>query len=381
MNNDIYYRHDNFYLSNIVESSNILTSYGVKGNIFSFESEERVNKYFFNKSTNLKLRKISQMMNIWNSIGKKIYKNNFWMSDECFNPSPYQLLTNLIRGKCYIAIRFPNKITTVYDGKGIKTPFTMPLKDMYVFIPFRIRKHKNNVPILCLYHSIFGFQAGFDKQRSLLYPHLRGNNDRFCLGESELDTLISLLNNNDIADDDFSDVFEIMLDYIDIMLGCQSNEGGPYRKIEHNIYNIRQIRKTSYFHNIITFYFLCVPREEWVVNIISNKLITKDDYCIIHDLIIEDFDKLFKQLKKYLPKKYQFDIRNVDFSLNINKDFPIEMSEFRFKNKYIKTYIYDSQDIGYYNPNDKKEKKNKFLNDEFKEEFVNYFINLNYQLA
>lgn len=357
-----------------------------KSSVYSYENEKIVHSYNKNEFAHIKqfkftkkwysyMKQIPTLMEQYNILGKRIYGKMFYLTKECFEPSPTKLLINLIKNRCYAVIRFPELLVKVYpkdtEGNDL-SQLTAPVKDMYVQIPFEILNVGD--PQLSVKMHLYGFQAGIDEKRNYLQSHLEFQNGRFCLGSSELGTLISLLQSSDLIEDNNLDVFEIVLDYIDIMLRCQSNEGGPYRKIE-KMYMDDEVDTKPYFHQILKSYFLHFPYKDWVIQPVK-KYIDKEEYKGLYTgLIITNTDKLFKQIDEFIPSKFKISIDSSRLQLKdkntYGRDYKDKSSDFRFNDSYVDTYTFSST-TGYWISEETRDLS--FISDEFKEKFMDYLL-------
>lgn len=314
-----------------------------------------------------------QIVNYYKVI-KLIYGKNAYITPESLELSPSKLFENIISGKCYFGIRFPYKVVTIDAPNEISTNYlTAPIRDMFVFIPIRVHGDTLYTPPsdpanlkVSINYILYGFQAGMDA-RNFMFSHLSANNDAFCLGATELATMVNLAYDEGMADT--LDIWEHILNYIDIMLGCQSNTGGPYRKLE-NMYELRStFNIREYIDLLVDTYFLCVPKEQWPFQIIHSKV--KDG--IMADIILNDVQLMITQLDQILPERYKRDIRITEENIITLKSVHCVIRtglkcKFRFNDKYPTPYQFTSLD-GYYIPKTKKYKTESLINAELTKAF------------
>lgn len=332
----------------------------------------------FNISIYKRLKKALSVFEDYNKLGKRMFGKNFYMTEECLEQSPSKLFENLVEKKCYMVVKIPKVICRIYSSSTthIVNKLTAPINDMYMYMGFSLDFRQINNFTLCTDSSILGFQGGFDSKRPMLFPHLSGQNNKFCLGSSELSTLTYLLSRTDMIDNPTIDILEHIFNYFEIYLGCQSNEGGPYTHMENALYTSSSSNNQTYYSKLLEIYFLCIPESEWAI-MSSNVFVDKKEYCgIAYEIMLTDIDCMLDQLSNILPEKYKLYIDVPKYSLKKPESFNprgVEKSSFRFHNNKITTIQVDNPITDFYI----NEEQNKpiFLSKKFKEEFLQYLNN------
>lgn len=334
----------------------------------------------FNKRMYVKLKKTMKAFRKYQELGKSIYGRNFYMPEECFEESPLKFFMNIIKRKCYLTVKLPHTICKVYGTKNNLSHLTMPIKDMYLHIPFKVLGIQSSLSVKPI-QNIIGFQAGFESERPFLFPHLRAQNDRFCLGSSEIASLSALFGSMDVTEKDSTDLLEHLLNYFPIYIGCQSNDGGPYRHFESTLYTQPQkVNFNSYYHRLMMIYFLCIPKDQWMIKPIQAIQNRSTGLVLVGDFLLKDLNMIFNQLDKLLPDKYKA-ILNNDLKSTVKYDYVpggFELgppANFRFDGKRIEPYYYPNPTAeGYYHHVDEKKKEKVFLSEKFKSEFGAYIL-------
>jgi len=256
-------------------------------------------------------------------LGTEIHGDNFDIYPNPLICNMYEYFKLAAQFGSKFIIRYPKiKVKSSEDEKLYTNIY-----DLYVFADIIHTLNRTHAT------RLYGYQAGFTEQQysssMFLHPHLRGQNDSFCLGSTTLQVTLDIFKSCNLLEDndEIPDAFEDLLYLIDSLVNYQSEEGGPYRHIR-SLYNNEIMRDLFEFSNQISSYYI----NSYYPKYLGFKPEKLDDKTIYFDV---DYEHVLYNINHLLKTKPNLIDRSTLLFLNSNK---YDNKSFKIVPNSIRTY-------------------------------------------